>query len=225
MNISKIHTGADELDELIGGGLENRVITQYYGEPAGGKSTFCLMSAVSVLRSGKSVIYIDSEGFSAERFKQIAGDNAKELASNLILFEPCDFREQSIMIDQCREILERKNTGLIVLDSITALYRVNAASSGDVQRQLSQQLIKLLAYSRKYDIPVIVTNQVYTDIDTDRLSGLGGTSLRHISKVIIRIERDKNFRRAVLEKHRSKPEGEYFRFEITEKGIKRISNP
>lgn len=225
MDISKINTGSDVLDELIGGGLEKRVITQYYGEPAGGKSTFCLMSAVSVLKSGGSVIYIDSEGFSAERYRQIAGENATEMAGNIILFEPCDFREQSIMIDQCREILEKKNTGLIILDSITALYRVNAAGSGDVQRQLSQQLIKLLAYSRRYDIPVIVTNQVYTDIDTDRLSGLGGTSLRHISKVIVRIERDNNSRKAVLEKHRSKPEGESFRFEITEKGIKKISNP
>jgi DNA repair protein RadB len=225
MDISKIHTGSDVLDELIGGGLEKRVITQYYGEPAGGKSTFCLMSAVSVLKSGESVIYIDSEGFSAERYRQIAGENATEMAGNIILFEPCDFREQSIMIDQCREILEKKSTGLIILDSITALYRVNAAGSGDVQRQLSQQLIKLLAYSRRYDIPIIVTNQVYTDIDTDRLSGLGGTSLRHISKVIVRIERDNKSRRAVLEKHRSKPEGESFRFEITEKGIKKISNP
>ncbi|MBR4987292.1 MAG: DNA repair protein RadB, partial [Methanocorpusculum sp.] len=66
----KRKTGADGLDALLGGGLETKMITQFVGEAGSGKSTFCLMAAVNTLRAGEGVIYIDTEGFSIERFSQ-----------------------------------------------------------------------------------------------------------------------------------------------------------
>ncbi len=218
MAADKITTGCAGLDELIGGGLERRVITQFYGEPAAGKSTIALMCAVSVLKSGKSAIVIDSEGFSIERFCQICGDDAEKLSEKLLLYEPSDFDQQSLMIRECSSYLE-SDVGIIVLDSATALYRVELTGSGEVQRKLGNQMVFLLGYAKRLNIPVVITNQVFTDIDTDRLTGLGGTSLEHISKVIVRVEKYHNHRRAILEKHRSMPEGAEFEFKIVREGI------
>jgi DNA repair protein RadB len=83
-------------------------------------------------------------------------------------------------------------------------------------------MIQLLGYSKRYDIPVIITNQVYMDTLKNTYFGLGGTALEHISKVIIRLEKrdSPGLRRARLVKHRSQPEGAYFDFEITGNGIK-----
>jgi DNA repair protein RadB len=52
--------------------------------------------------------------------------------------------------------------------------------------------------------------------------GLGGTALEHISKAIVRLERldMPGLRRATLVKHRSRPEGESFDFEIVQDGIR-----
>ncbi|WOF15716.1 DNA repair and recombination protein RadB [Methanoplanus sp. FWC-SCC4] len=223
MDFSKINTGSSDFDELIGGGLERRVITQMYGEPGSGKSTICTLCAVNILKSGKCAIIIDSEGFSAERFEQIAGsDESKNLAERLFLFEPLDFSEQGLMIAQCDTLLRDNDIGLIILDSATALYRVELGNSGEGQRRLGQQLIHLLGYARKYDIPVIVTNQVYMDINNEMLTGLGGTSLRHISKVIVRLEKQNSHKTAILEKHRSKPEGRSFDFKIINEGIIKV---
>ena len=79
MKTDRRTTGVAALDELLGGGLETRTITQIYGEPASGKSTLCMLAAVFCLREGHPVVYIDSEGFSIERFRQIAGEGESEI--------------------------------------------------------------------------------------------------------------------------------------------------
>ena len=45
--------GNEALDALLGGGLERKTITQLFGEPASGKTTLCLIAAVTCLRAGQ----------------------------------------------------------------------------------------------------------------------------------------------------------------------------
>ena len=210
------------MDQLLGGGLEARTITQFYGEPASGKSTICMIAAVTSLRAGHTVVFIDSEGFSIERFRQIAGTDTEKIADRLFLFEPIDFEQQGIMITEAEKILKTHKPGLLVMDSATALYRNDLERGRDSIQMLTRQMIHLLGYSKRYDIPVIVTNQVYMDTVKNTFLGLGGTALEHISKVIIRLEKTDRtgFRRARLVKHRSQPEGASFEFEIVEDGIR-----
>lgn len=216
-------TGEAAFDQLLGGGLEPKVITQLYGEPASGKSTLCIMAAVSCLKNGKGVIFMDSEGFSIERFSQVAGIRAHELAENLLLFEPEDFEQQGVMIGKMDEILRAREIGLIVMDSATGLYRTRLESGRVAMQKLTRQIIRLLGYAKRYEIPVIITNQVYMDTQKNVYVGLGGTALEHISKVILKTERMNSHRRLILVKHRSKPPGSSFNFLITENGISVIS--
>lgn len=225
MKPDRVSTGSRPLDDLLGGGLERRTITQIYGEPASGKSTFCLMAAVASLRAGNSVIYIDTEGFSVERFAQVAGGHAAEFADRLYLFEPIDFAQQGAMIADTETLLRKKDgapVDLLVMDSMTALYRTELDLGREAVRRLSHHVIKLLGLAKKYDIPVLITNQIYVDVERDRVSGLGGTALEHISKAIVRLEKRDSVRRAMLRKHRSRPEGLSFDFVITEDGIKAV---
>ncbi len=225
MKPDRISTGSQALDDLLGGGLERRTITQIYGEPASGKSTLCLMAAVACLRSGNSVVYIDTEGFSVERFAQIAGENAGAFADRLYLFEPIDFAQQGSMIADTEGLLKKNGhapAGLLVMDSATALYRTELDLGREALRKLSHHVIKLLGLAKKYDIPVLITNQIYMDVERDRVSGLGGTALEHLSKAIIRLEKKDSVRRAMLRKHRSRPEGLTFDFVITEDGIRTV---
>ena len=225
MKPERVSTGSLPLDDLLGGGLERRTITQIYGEPASGKSTFCLMAVVASLRSGNSVVYIDTEGFSVERFTQIAGENAGAFADRLYLFEPIDFAQQGAMIADAEGLLRKRDgapVDLLVMDSATALYRTELDLGREAVRKLSHHMIKLLGLAKKYDIPVLITNQIYMDVERDRVAGLGGTALEHISKAIIRLEKKDSVRRAMLRKHRSRPEGLSFDFVITEDGIKAV---
>lgn len=222
MKTERRSSGNSAMDQLLGGGLEVRTITQFYGEPASGKSTLCMIAAVTSLRAGQTVVFIDSEGFSIERFRQIAGADTEKIAERLFLFEPIDFEQQGIMIGEAEKILKVHKPGLLVMDSATALYRNDLERGRDSIQMLTRQMIHLLGYSKRYDIPVIVTNQVYMDTVKNTFLGLGGTALEHISKVIIRLEKTDRtgFRRARLVKHRSQPEGASFEFEIVEDGIR-----
>jgi DNA repair protein RadB len=222
MKTDRRSSGNSAMDHLLGGGLEARTITQFYGEPASGKSTICMIAAVTSLRAGQTVVFIDSEGFSIERFRQIAGTDTEKIADRLFLFEPIDFEQQGIMIAEAEKILKVHKPGLLVMDSATALYRNDLERGRDSIQMLTRQMIHLLGYSKRYDIPVIVTNQVYMDTVKNTFLGLGGTALEHISKVIIRLEKTDRtgFRRARLVKHRSQAEGASFEFEIVEDGIR-----
>jgi DNA repair protein RadB len=151
----------------------------------------------------------------------VAGNDTEKIADRLFLFEPIDFEQQGIMIAEAEKILKVHKPGLLVMDSATALYRNDLERGRDSIQMLTRQMIHLLGYSKRYDIPVIVTNQVYMDTVKNTFLGLGGTALEHISKVIIRLEKTDRagFRRARLVKHRSQPEGASFEFEIVEEGI------
>jgi DNA repair protein RadB len=83
-------------------------------------------------------------------------------------------------------------------------------------------MIHLLGYCKRYEIPVIITNQVYMDTSKNTFYGLGGVALEHLSKVIVRLEKTDitGVRRARLVKHRSRPEGASFLFEIVEEGVR-----
>jgi len=225
MTGGRVSTGIPELDGLLGGGLERKVITQLYGEPGCGKSTLCQIAAVAVLRSGGSVVYFDPEGFSVERFRQVAASDAETLAERLYLYEPMDFDQQGLLIAESEKVLKGGTVGLFVMDSATVLYRAELSSGKEAQRKLARQVILLLGLSKRYDLPALITNQVYMDVVRNVSAPLGGTVLSHLSKAIVRIEVHEGFRRAVLEKHRSLPAGGSFDFEITGDGIRAVSRP
>ncbi len=221
MKIEKQTSGNAALDTLLGGGLELRTVTQFYGEPASGKSTLCTIAAVACLRAGRAVVYIDSEGFSIERFRQIAGADAEKIADRFFLFEPVDFEHQGSMILEADKVLKAHKPGLLVMDSATALYRTDLEKGRDAMQALTRQMLHLLGYAKRYELPVIITNQVYMDTVKNTYFGLGGTALEHLSKVIIRLEKTEmpGIRRARLVKHRSRPEGASFDYAIVEDGI------
>ncbi len=221
----RIPSGSPDLDLLLNGGFEPGTITQFFGEPASGKSSACILAAVNCLLSGKSVVFIDTEGFSIERFRQIGGANAANLAEHLYIYEPTDFDQQGVMIAGMDTVLRTRNVGLIVVDSATALYRTNLEKGRDAMQKLTRQIVLLLGFAKRYRIPVVVTNQVYMDVVKNTYSGLGGTALEHISKAIIRFNREQGtVRRATLMKHRSLPAGGFFVFEITGTGIRNIGD-
>ena len=69
----RVPSGSPDLDRLLNGGFEPGAITQFFGEPASGKSSACILAAVACLTSGKSVVFIDTEGFSIETVQADSG--------------------------------------------------------------------------------------------------------------------------------------------------------
>ena len=219
--LDRLPSGCQSLDLLLGGGFESGIITQLYGESGTGKSNIVMQLAVQAVARSLRVIFIDTEGFSAERFKQIAGPGAEEMAAKIMIFEPMSLEQQAIAIREASKIAGR-DLGLVILDSATSLYRVllEAEDNRSIRRTLTVQLSELQEIARRHRIPVVITNQVYTDIENKALRPIGGTGLEHICKAIIFLEKKgEGLRRARLMKHRSFPEGATTDFRLTARGV------
>ena len=178
------------------------------------------MAAVSVLKQGESVVYFDTESFSAERFSQIAGEQAETLADRLFLYEPTDFNQQGMMILESEDVIREQKAGLIILDSATGLYRTELEHIQEALQKFNRQMVMLLGYAKRYDIPVLISNQVYMDISKGDFAPLGGTGLYHLSKIILQMERRDNTRRIRVMKHHARPEGTYIDVILVHEGIR-----
>ena len=214
--------GSKPLDDLLEGGLEGGAITLMFGEAGTGKTNICLQVASNVAMTGKKVVYIDTEGVSLERLKQIAGENYEEVMKNVLFFEPHSFDEQEKFVDKAVKLAESSlEVGVIILDSATIHYRLtrNDEERG-VRKSLSPQLAKLLAVARSKDLPVLLTSQVYTDIEKGTFEPLGGHVLLHNAKAIIRLDKvSTGVRRAVIIKHRHLEEGKRAEFRLMSSGV------
>jgi len=96
--------------------------------------------------AGHSVVFIDSEGFSIERFSRSQAQTPKKLPTAFSCFEPLDFEHQGTMIAEADTVLRTHKAGLLVMDSATALYRTDLEKGRDSIQMLTRQMIQLLGY-------------------------------------------------------------------------------
>lgn len=222
-NNNTIPSGSNILDYMLDGGYEKDIITTVYGPAGSGKTNLMILAAVNVARTSKKVIYIDTEGsFSIERMKQIAPDYNKVMG-NIVFLKPLRFEEQKESFDKLRDIVDSK-IGLIIVDTISMLYRLELGRSNDiynVNSELGRQLSYLSEISRKKNIPILLANQVYSSFENkDKVNMVGGDLLKYSSKCLIELQATPaGNRRLIIKKHRSiAPEKEIL-FKIVETGI------
>jgi len=225
--MSKISSGSYDLNKWLHGGYERDIVTVLYGDSGTGKTNFCLLPAVSQAKKGNKVIYVDTEGgFSVERVKQLAGEeDCKKVLENIFLLKPTNFKEQENAFEKLLEYL-KKEVSLIIVDGMTILYRIDFAEARGkdevemrrINSELVRQIKTLAEISRKREIPVLITNQVYNWDDEKKM--VGGDILRYWSKCHIELRNEKGARKAYLRKHRSLAEKE-FEFQIVNSGIKK----
>lgn len=223
-SVKRISSGCKCIDNILGGGFEVGTLTQIFGEPGSGKTNICLQLAIECVKSGKKVIFIDTEGFSIERFRQIAGRDADKISRSIIIYEPDNFDAQFAAIKEIEKLI-KENVALVLLDSASFFYRYELSGENEIElkRDLARQMASLLLIARKHEVAVIITNQIYTDIDHDAIRPLGGSMIEHISKVIVQLDKTADGRRrATLRKHRSMPEGASCEFVLTGDGVRDI---
>ncbi|MGA2386586.1 MAG: AAA family ATPase [Candidatus Bathyarchaeia archaeon] len=172
--MATISTGCVCIDSKIGGGISPESVTLVYGEPETGKTTLAMQCAVSCAVLNFKVLFVDCDNtFSTKRLSQLSGDKFDQVATQIILIKPKDFREQTVLVDHIQDYTE-KNFGLIVVDTLTSLYGAEVSQySGkafSVNRELNRQLAILAQTAKIRKIPVIITSQVRSVFDNPNVS-------------------------------------------------------
>ena len=210
------------LDKLLEGGIEGDAITNIYGPPGSGKTNIVLSTALSCCESGKKVIYIDTEGsFSLERFEQMGG--TEKHLKNIKFVQVYSWSEQHRAFKELEKAID-KSVGLIVIDSMVALYRLELDEKNfqEINKQLATQYSVLSRITRIEHIPVIITNQVYGKSGEVELTSR--TIAKYWSKTLVELRRTEkeSHSLAILRKHRSLQEGRSIEFVIAKDGLKQV---
>ena len=214
----KISAGSYDLNKFLFGGYEKDIITTLYGPAGSGKTNMCMIVSVSQAKKQSKVIYIDTEGgFSVERFRQIAGEDYKKALENVLLLKPTNFSEQEQAFDKLLKELKSSKIGLIIVDGMTMLYRLELAEARKegtekvqkINSKLARQMRTLAEIARKKEIPVIITNQVYSEFlseedlrggKTKEMKQVGGDILKYWSKAIIELQNNSGKKKMLLRK-------------------------
>jgi len=234
--ISQITTGCRNLDELLGGGIETRGITEFFGEFRTGKTQICHQLSITVQLpeeagglSGEAV-YIDTEGtFRPERLVQIAsrfGLDVKEALQKVTYARAYNSDHQLYLAQSVEDIIsEGRNVKLVIVDSIVGHFRSEYVGRGllaERQQKLNKHLHTLLRLSELHNLAVVVTNQVMAKPDTffgDPTQPVGGHIIAHNCTTRVYLRKGKgNQRIARVVDSPYLPEQETV-FLITEEGI------
>ncbi len=198
-NNMRISTGASSLDKMLGGGLETKTITQFYGQPGSCKTQLCF-TLCTLLPSNFKCIFIDTEGtFRSERIQEIS--RARKLNTpleNIVFSRALTTTELENRVDNLEEKIDSDpSIRLLIIDSMTNLYRVEYSGSARLshrQQQLMKNIYKIKNLAQSKDIAVVITNQVYSDYASshDKDKPVGGYSLNYPCTNIIKLIKNRD---------------------------------
>ncbi|CAG8641111.1 7420_t:CDS:2 [Dentiscutata heterogama] len=208
-NYFYISTGSKALDKLLG--VECGSITEIFGEFRTGKSQLCHTLAVTcqlAIKNGGGegmCIYIDTEGtFRPERIVSVSErysmDN-QEVLDNIAVARAYNTDHQMTLLVQAAAMMTEARFALIIVDSVTALYRTDYSGRGELaarQMHLAKFLRALLRLADEFGVAVVITNQVVSSVDgnilfpgaTDK-KPIGGNIIAHASTTRLSLRKGK----------------------------------
>jgi len=210
--ISRIKTGFNEFDRVLGGGLVNGSIILLGGEPGIGKSTLVLQAAGKMSLS-HNVLYITAEE-SLEQVK-IRWDRLNQGNSELKVFAENNL---SLIIDE----IESSQPTVAIIDSIQALNNSDLESASGSVSQVRSCSSELQKYAKDNNIALLIIGHVTKDGTL-----AGPKTLEHLVDVVLNFEGDQIATHRLLRgiKNRFGATFELGIFEMLETGLNEIKNP
>ena len=233
--VLKIKIPSEEINKLLDGGFETGCIVEVFGQYGSSKTQIAHQLAVSVQKQfpGSEAVYIDTENtFRPERIKQMSeglGMDSTEVLRNIKVARAYNSDHQMLLAEMVEDLIKKgTNVRLVVVDSLTALFRVEYVGRGtlaDRQQKLNRHMRTLSKLADMHNVSILVTNQVMSKPDQffgDPTEAIGGHIVGHNSTFRIYVRKGKKGTRvAKLIDAPNLPDNEVT-FQITEQGVRDV---
>jgi DNA repair protein RadA/Sms len=209
---SRVATGIEEFDRVLGGGLVAGGVVLIGGDPGIGKSTL-LLQALAQLAGRQSALYVSGEE-SGEQVALRARRLQLEVGGLQLLTE--------IHLEKILAALAEHKPRIAVIDSIQTLYSDALQSAPGSVAQVRECAAQLTRYAKQAGTCIVFVGHV-----TKEGALAGPRVLEHIVDTVLYFEGDPNssFRLVRAVKNRFGAVNELGVFAMTDKGLRGVSNP
>ena len=207
---SRIKTGDDEFDRVLGGGVVPGGVVLLGGEPGIGKSTLLLQIALQI---NNKVLYISGE----ESQQQIKSRAKRMGLSEESCYVLCETNIQLIFLQ-----IQSLTPDIVIVDSIQTLHDSDVDNAAGSITQIRSVAAELIRFAKSTNIPVILIGHITKDG-----SIAGPKILEHMVDTVIHFEGDRNhvYRILRVQKNRFGATSEMGIYEMIQKGLRQVKNP
>ncbi|MFA7685652.1 MAG: DNA repair protein RadA [Candidatus Gracilibacteria bacterium] len=211
-NTTKLTTGIEEFDRVIGNGFTPGSLTLLSGEPGIGKSTLTLQLANKIARNYKVLLVSGEESIDqiAERSIRLGFDEKNLVAIN-------EYNLEVIL-----ETMRKENPVFVIIDSVQVIASLDIPSQAGSINQVRYCTEAILELAKTSNITTMLIGHVTKDGTL-----AGPRVLEHLVDTVISLEGDRyqHFRMLRASKNRFGNCSEVGIFEMTEKGLTEVKNP
>lgn len=209
----RLHTGIDELDRVLGGGVVTGSVVLVGGDPGIGKSTLILQMLAGIASGNLPVLYVSGE----ESAQQI-----KMRARRLQAMQPELHLATESNVEAIVAMAAEMRPALLAVDSIQTLSSDNFPSAAGSVTQVRESAARLLELAKKENIPVVLVGHVTKD------GAIAGPRvLEHMVDTVLYFEGDRGHAFRILRtvKNRFGSTNEIGVFEMKGEGLVQVHNP
>lgn len=209
----RLHSGIDELDRVLGGGIVAGSLVLIGGAPGIGKSTIVMQMADKLGRNGTKVLYVSGE--ESERQIKMRGARLGVETNNLFLLPETNL--QSILSET-----EKLHPDFVIVDSIQTVFSDQIESAPGSVSQVRDVAAQFMTLAKQTATPVFLTGHV-----TKEGSIAGPKTLEHIVDTVLYFEGDRHHNHRIIRatKNRFGAANEIGVFEMTNSGLVPVGNP
>ena len=207
----RVKSGISEFDTVLGGGIVRGSLVLLGGDPGIGKSTLLTqVSAHLAAAQSEPVLYVSAEESCSQvkmRCERLGLDS-----DNLLLLNETCLEDIENALGDCK---------FVVIDSIQAVYTETLSSAAGSVGQVRECASKLMRIAKSQNITFFIIGHV-----TKEGSLAGPKVLEHIMDTVLYFEgqQEDNFKLLRAVKNRFGSAQEVGVFEMTDKGIKSVSD-
>jgi len=211
--LPRAHSGINEFDRVLGGGMVPASAILVGGDPGIGKSTLLLQAAAAFAQNGEKVIYISGEEAASQirmRARRLgAADAPVQLAAETNL----------------RDIittLDSERPALAVIDSIQTMWADHVDSAPGSVSQVRACAHELTSFAKRRGVSVVLVGHVTKDGQI-----AGPRVVEHMVDTVLYFEGERGHQFRILRavKNRFGPADEIGVFEMSSTGLGEVTNP